>query len=72
MLQPCTHIIFKYVFSQYLLQKSRESRFAERLKKLFDSVEIDARDLWVGFEVGIITVKANKHRIMSQLTMMSQ
>lgn len=46
---------------QYLLQKIREGRFAECLKQQSDRVEINTWDLWVGFEVDVITMATNKH-----------
>ena len=42
---------------QYLLQKPGEGRFAECLKQKPDRDEIDARDLWVGFEVDVIAIE---------------
>lgn len=53
-----------YTISRYLLQQSREGRFAERGEKQPDGVEIDAWDLWVGFEVGVVAVIANTNIIM--------
>ncbi len=44
-------------WSTHLIQKSCEGWFHQRLKKQPDSIEIDARDFGVGFEMSIITVK---------------